>query len=208
MTTNSNSERSSTRHAKSLRWTSGGSSHMVPPAVPRFAKVGSQHMLPTSNLSPNKYVFSSKHRLVKRNLPFFQSRNKLQVKNHHSSWRLFSLLKYDWFHIMLRTNMWVSLFTLLGLWTAAIIVFAGIYMAIDRKNLKADCGLGPPGKPIQFQTAFAFSLETWCVASPIFCFLNLIFLSSSMPHLLLSLISGRSFMAQHHSWVRYASEME
>lgn len=117
-------------------------------------------MLPTSNLSPNKCVFSSKHRLVKRNLPFFQSKNKLQVTNQHSELRLFSLLKYDWFHVGLRINIWISLLGLLGTWTIAIILFAGIYMFIDKDNLDTDCGLGPPGEPIQFAPAFAFSLET------------------------------------------------
>lgn len=132
----------------------------VPPPVPRFNRGGSQHMLPTSNLSPNKCVFSSKHRLVKRNLPFFQSKNKLQVTNQHSELRLFSLLKYDWFHVGLRINIWISLLGLLGTWTIAIILFAGIYMFIDKDNLDTDCGLGPPGEPIQFAPAFAFSLET------------------------------------------------
>ena len=118
-------------------------------------------MLPTDEQqSPSQSVFSSKHRLVKRNLPFFQSKNKLQVQNQHTHWRLFTLLKNDWFHVVLRWNLWLSLLILLSLWTLAIIIFAGIYMSIDRNDGSDDCGLGAPGEPIGFAAAFAFSLET------------------------------------------------
>jgi len=54
----------------------------------------------------------------------------------------------------------VSLISLLLVWTLAIICFAGFYMAADRQDPSTDCGLGPPGRPIQFYGAFAFSLET------------------------------------------------
>jgi hypothetical protein len=132
-----------------------------PPTLSRFEKPRSEHMLPSSNLTdPSKLVFSSKHRLVRRNLPFFQSKNSLRVANQHSEMRLFYLLARDWFHVVLRMNLVLSLFVLLSLWTLLIILFAGIYMRIDRRRPHEDCGLGPPGYPIQFAPAFAFSLET------------------------------------------------
>ena len=132
----------------------------VPPVRSRFERSKSEHMLPTSNQSPSQSVFSSKHRLVKRNMDYYQSKNKLRVENQHTHWRLLSLLRHDLFHVILRFNLWLSLFLLLGFWTVVIIVFAGIYMAIDRGNVGSDCGLGAAGEPIKFSSAFAFSLET------------------------------------------------
>ncbi|CAB9503285.1 rectifier potassium channel 2 [Seminavis robusta] len=133
---------------------------MVPPPRPRFGIGTTAHMLPTSSLSPAKTVFSSKHRLIKRNLPFYQSKNTLRVTNQHSELRLFSLLFNDWFHVGLRLNLWLSLFLLLSVWTICILIFAAIYMRIDRDRLDENCGLGAPGQPIQLGPAFAFSLET------------------------------------------------
>ena len=132
----------------------------VPPPRPRAGMATSDHMLPTSLLSPAKTVFSSKHRLIKRNLPFFQSKNVLRVANQHSELRLLSLLFNDWFHVGLRLNLWLILLILLTVWTLAIIIFAAVYMRIDRDNLNSNCGLGAPGTPIPFAPAFAFSLET------------------------------------------------
>ena len=39
-------------------------------------------------------------------------------------------------------------------------MFAGIYMWVDSNYKYDDCGLGEPGSPIEWGTAFAFSLET------------------------------------------------
>ena len=133
---------------------------MIPPPRPRMRRTTSKHMLPTSNQSRNQSVFSTKHRLVKRDLPFFQSKNRLQVTNQHTSMRLFSLLQGDWFHVVLRMNFATSLLLLLSGWTVAIIIFAGIYMAVDSSSESMNCGLGDSGEPIHFGPAFAFSLET------------------------------------------------
>ena len=46
------------------------------------------------------------------------------------------------------------------LWTALIVIFDGLYCAMDRKDAEVRCGLGPAGDPISFHGAFAFSLET------------------------------------------------
>ena len=131
-----------------------------PPIRPRFERPTSANMLPSSSLVPSKTVFSTKHRLVKRNLPFFQSENALRVASQHAEIRLFALLTKDWFHVVLRMNLWLSLLVLLSIWTVAIIVFAGIYMRIDRAQPHVNCGLGVIGSPIEFAPAFAFSLET------------------------------------------------
>ena len=99
-------------------------------------------------------------RLVKRDLPYHQSRNRVCVWNerHHS--HVFPLLLLDWFHVFLRLPIWLSLSMLLVVWTVAILIFAGVYVHLDQQDIYADCGLGGPGTPIQWGTAFAFSLET------------------------------------------------
>jgi hypothetical protein len=131
-----------------------------PPFRSRFGRAKTENMLPSGTLDPGQKVFSSKHRLVKRNLPFFQSANVLRVANQHSEMRLFYLLSRDWFHVVLRMNLLLSILVLLTIWTVAIIIFAGVYMRVDRHRLNEDCGLGAPGTPIAFAPAFAFSLET------------------------------------------------
>jgi hypothetical protein len=99
-------------------------------------------------------------RLVKRNLPFHQSSNRIAVKNEKKRSHILPLLMRDWFHVLLRMPVLASTTAMLSLWTVSILLFAAIYVRIDSVNLGTDCGLGPPGKPIPFGTAFAFSLET------------------------------------------------
>jgi hypothetical protein len=101
-------------------------------------------------------------RLVNRDYPYHQSRNRIAVRNendysHSQIWRL---LMEDWFHVLLRIPVWYSVFALLAIWTVVILLFAAVYMNIDERYLEEDCGLGEPGEPIQFGTSFAFSLET------------------------------------------------
>lgn len=136
------------------------SQRVVPPPRPRMKRTTSKHMLPSSTQSRNQSVFSSKHRLVTRDLPFFQSKNRLQVTNQHSSLRLWTLLYKDWFHVVLRLNLMMSVIMMLSIWTIAIIIFAGVYMMVDQGSNAATCGLGANGEPIHFGPAFAFSLET------------------------------------------------
>ena len=66
----------------------------------------------------------------------------------------------DWFHVLLRIPVWISVTALLVVWTVIIVLFALVYVKIDKAWLQEDCGLGDPGVPIQFGTSFAFSLET------------------------------------------------
>lgn len=84
----------------------------------------------------------------------------MAVKNvkHHS--HVYPLLLLDWFHVFLRLPTYVSVTLLLSIWTLFILIFAKIYVGIDTSNNALDCGLGDPGTPIAWGTAFAFSLET------------------------------------------------
>jgi len=148
------------------RRSSSKSSHssgaLPPPIRPALVNAGSEHMLPTSTThqSRNQHAFSAKHRLVKRDLPYFQSKNRLEMENQHNNWRLWRLLHRDWFHVILRWNLGISLLGLLGIWTLAILIWAAVYMRLDRIDHNLNCGLGDPPDPIEFASAFSFSLET------------------------------------------------
>ena len=99
-------------------------------------------------------------RLVQRNLPFSQSKNRLSVM-HNKGYEIVPLLKYDWFHVFLRLPSKISLFMLLSVWTGTVLIFAGFYMAYDNINGQEVCRLGvTPEKTISFGAAFAFSVET------------------------------------------------
>jgi hypothetical protein len=103
-------------------------------------------------------------RFVRRNLPYFQSENNVNV-HHNQGLNIFKLVRHDWFHALLRLPGWISITLLLGFWTIMLFVFAAFYIWYDNKEPNETCGLGPPGKPIQFGPAFAFSLET-CTTGP------------------------------------------
>eukprot|EP00541_Cyclophora_tenuis_P008149 CAMPEP_0116540964 /NCGR_PEP_ID=MMETSP0397-20121206/230_1 /TAXON_ID=216820 /ORGANISM="Cyclophora tenuis, Strain ECT3854" /LENGTH=430 /DNA_ID=CAMNT_0004064875 /DNA_START=22 /DNA_END=1314 /DNA_ORIENTATION=- len=90
-------------------------------------------------------------RLVERNLPYNQSRNKLQMLKHLKGLRF-----EDWFHVALRMSTSTSLLILLILWTLVICAFALIYKWVDAAYVGTDCGLGP----LSYGAYFAFSLET------------------------------------------------
>jgi potassium inwardly-rectifying channel subfamily J protein 9 len=113
-------------------------------------------------------------RLVVRDLPFHQSSNSLRVrhqmskeyskkaKGRHSAGGLgfFHWYIEDWFHVLLRLRTVVSVSAFTVVWTAFLLIFAGVYVMVDRINPDEACGLGEPGFPIKFYGAFAFSLET------------------------------------------------
>ena len=100
-------------------------------------------------------------RLVERDLSYNQSRNRVAVKNsNHRNLGIYRLLVLDWFHVFLRIPVWVSITLLLAIWTLVIVLFALLYVKIDKTWLEEDCGLGEPNLPIAFGTSFAFSLET------------------------------------------------
>jgi len=99
-------------------------------------------------------------RLIARNLPYHQSHNKMAVQSVKNHSHVYPLLLRDWFHVFLRLPTYFSVTLLLSVWTLFILIFAGIYVGIDTSNNLVDCGLGDPGFPIKWGTAFAFSLET------------------------------------------------
>jgi hypothetical protein len=113
-------------------------------------------------------------RLVVRDLPFHQSSNSLRVrhqmskeyskkaKGRHSAGGLgfFHWYIEDWFHVLLRLRTVVSVSAFTVVWTAFLLIFAGVYVMIDNIDPDEACGLGKPGYPIKFYGAFAFSLET------------------------------------------------
>lgn len=101
-------------------------------------------------------------RIVKRNMPFKQSKQKISVVNKSlvSSWMLHRVLYSDWYHVFLRQPTLLSICFLLTGWTILVSLFALIYQRIDRNFSDIGCGLGKPDEPISFHGAFAFSLET------------------------------------------------
>jgi hypothetical protein len=100
-------------------------------------------------------------RLIDRNLPFHQSKNKVDIRHGHSRKDLIRLRTYNWFHVFLRLTTWKSVLILLFIWTSLILIFAGLYAGVDRANPDIDCGLGnQQGQSISYSAAFSFSLET------------------------------------------------
>ena len=98
-------------------------------------------------------------RLVLRNRPFHQSSNKVHIQ-HNQGIRIFSLTKFNWFHVMLRWPTSRSLLALMTAWTGAILFFAAIYVWYDNLDTTISCGLGQVDEPMTWAAAFAFSLET------------------------------------------------
>ena len=100
-------------------------------------------------------------RLIRRDLPFYQSKNKVAISHNASRGRLWSLVSHDWFHVLLRLPLKYSIGGLLTLWTGAIIFFACLYMIFDAVNTQPECYMGTdPDTNFAFGAAFAFSLET------------------------------------------------
>lgn len=82
-------------------------------------------------------------RLIKRNLPRFQSEQNVNVVNRNVEWSL--TYGHDWFHVMLRWPTHVSIFTLICVWTLLATLFAWVYQLIDARVPAKECGLGEPG---------------------------------------------------------------
>ena len=99
-------------------------------------------------------------RLIERNLPYHQSRNKIYIKHRNARKPLYRLLQYNWFHVVLRLKTQYSVAALLMLWTLMILGFAVLYHALDATEPDVDCGLNHKGVPISLRGAFGFSLET------------------------------------------------
>ena len=123
----------------------------------------------SSNNSDTTSDAASFERLVVRDLPFHQSSNSVRVR-HQSSQSIIHKHKKilplpfhwyeDWFHVLLRLRTVVSVLLFVTIWTLFILMFAAIYVYIDKQDPYEDCGLGKVPHPIGFYGAFAFSLET------------------------------------------------
>lgn len=112
-----------------------------------------------SNATNRKKPIPEIPRLVLRDLPAFQSRNRFFVKQKLTR-ELWWLLRHDWFHVILNRPAPVAVFILLIIWTLMILLFAVIYIRLDKNSSEEFCGLGQENDPILFGAAFAFSLET------------------------------------------------
>ena len=112
-----------------------------------------------SGLLAGYLLFMRLPRLVRRDLPFEQSSTTVQVE-HNQGWKIYRLVRYDFFHFLLRRPTWKSIGFLLTVWTIVVLLFGGLYYAVDRQDPNVSCGLGRAGHPISFYGAFAFSLET------------------------------------------------
>ena len=100
-------------------------------------------------------------RLVKRDMAYNQSSNRMAVCNTKNIPSLYELLAADWFHFLLRVPTALAVLFLIFVWTIALLIFACIYVAVDGKNnIGKDCGLGNEGEVITFAAAFAFAMET------------------------------------------------
>ena len=77
---------------------------------------------------------------------------KVQQQRKH----LRGLRLEDWFHVALRYSTGTSVFWLLFIWTAFIVLFALLFQWVDVMYSGTDCGLGK----LPFGGYFAFSLET------------------------------------------------
>lgn len=117
------------------------------------------HKTVSSVLSRQMRPFPAIPRLVRRDLPAFQSNNRFQVKQRLTR-ELWLLLRHDWFHVVLNRRASTVVFTLLLIWTVMIIIFGAVYMRIDKTSDDDYCGMGNQGEAITFRAAFAFSLQT------------------------------------------------
>ena len=98
-------------------------------------------------------------RLVRRDLPAFQSNNRFHVKQRLTR-ELWWLLRHDWFHVVLNRRASTVIFILLFIWTVMVIIFGVVYIQVDNRSSDGYCGMGQEGEPITFRAAFAFSLQT------------------------------------------------
>jgi hypothetical protein len=116
-------------------------------------------MMETAEAQLHNQIRQKPPRLVRRNLAFGQSRNVVQV-HHNQGLRINTLVRHDFFHVLLRRPSWQSLLGLLAVWSLFIIVFALLYVGVDSNQSNKSCILGSAEIPIPFRGAFAFSLQT------------------------------------------------
>ena len=99
-------------------------------------------------------------RLVKRNMPQWQSNQRIAIVNKTAQ-TCSVRYGHDFFHSILRWPTCASIYILISIWTCMVVIFAWTYMRIDEIDPSKDCGLGDDGNTtIGILPALAFSLET------------------------------------------------
>ena len=95
-------------------------------------------------------------RLIHRNEPFHQSKNRVAIKNrtHGRLRQLFPfevlfMAKENWFHMFLRWRFIYSATLLMVFWFITMILFACLYVYADSIEPDRICGLGEAGDPIR-----------------------------------------------------------
>ena len=132
-----------------LTWRRAGSAHNLYPNQ-LIKDLGKNPLKKSENLP----------RLVDRNRAFHQSSNKVHLR-HNQGWNIYRLLRFNWFHVMLRWPSKYSFTFLVTAWTGTIVFFAMLYVWHDEANKGGRCVLGGPnGEVIGWAGAFAFSLQT------------------------------------------------
>jgi hypothetical protein len=139
----------SRRSASGLHWhQAGATANAFPDTL-----IDNQDKVPSEKLE-------NLPRLVDRNRAFHQSSNKVHLR-HNQGLKIYRLLRFNWFHVLLRWPTRYSFSVLMSVWTGVILMFAGIYVWHDQVNRGGICVLGGiNGETISWGGAFAFSLQT------------------------------------------------
>jgi len=140
----------SPRSPGGLAWRRAGSAHNLYP----------NQLINDLSTNPSKKKKEILPRLVDRSRAFHQSSNKVHLR-HNQGWNIYRLLRFNWFHVMLRWPSKYSFTFLVTSWTGTIVFFAMLYVWHDEINRGGRCVLGGPnGEVIGWAGAFAFSLQT------------------------------------------------
>ena len=109
---------------------------------------------PTSTSADGVHSAAILNRLVVRDLPYHQSSNSLRIRHQSTKpLRFYHWYIEDWFHVLLRLRTAVSAFVFVLIWTIFLLLFAGIYHAIDGADPRVNCGLGVPPNSVTYYTA-------------------------------------------------------
>lgn len=116
-----------------------------------------QSLKSTSKSSSSSSSYKAFPRLIHRNEPFHQSKNRVSVKNrtHGRLRQLFPfevlfMAKENWFHMFLRWRFIYSATLLMVFWFISMILFACLYVYADSMEPDRKCGLGEAGDPIRY----------------------------------------------------------
>jgi len=101
-------------------------------------------------------------RLLERDNAYHQCTGKIHIQqqaNRKSQSEILELYGDDWFHVVLSWPTWQLVLVMATIYTTNLIVFTGLYIAIDEPG--GACAIGAdPNEAMGFQAAFGFSLIT------------------------------------------------